>query len=239
MTQIERTDYDGLVRLGAARLRALHEAEPFTSVQVAGLKEAARRYGRCGSLQTSDGLPCLAIPKTGWTVCRRHGANAPQTVQGAHKRIAIVLTPALEWLQEEWQRMQEPTCETCGYPSKSLKERRHYAAMLWRMLDRFGLGPGKTLTINTGSGLGAELNALVVEASFEEREELQGYLAQVRAWKDRVAARLGKKPDVVVQGEGVQGDRGNGDPGQGVDRGTGDAGDAQGLQRRDRDGEPG
>jgi len=158
-----------------------------TAEQLDGLQAAVRaNLGRCASLQTQDGLPCMLWPKGGAVLCPKHGGRIPTHLSRGERLLAAIRLPALEWLASEIDRASEDTCETCGYPSHGLKERKHIASLVWRLLDRAGLPPTKKLEVETK----AEKDLTLDGWTAEEKVELGSYLRQAKILKARVEERL-------------------------------------------------
>jgi hypothetical protein len=192
-----------LARLTRSELRAL---QPLSPEQLTFLQADRRGQGKCGSLQTADGLPCERAPKFGWTVCRKHGERAPQTAAKAERLLAVARMPAIEWILDALDKAQEETCEACGYPSHTLKESKRYDTLAFRLLDRTGFGPHSKIDFNVSQ---SDAPGVPLENwSDEERQELRGHLAAVRALKERVAYRLasdvGRQARDTIEGRVVQ-----------------------------------
>lgn len=170
----------------------LAEIESLVEDQVASrlaeMQVLVRSTGRCGSLQTSDGLPCRRWPKLGYTVCRKHGERAPNTVKKAERALAVARMPAIEWIRDALDQATEETCNECGFPRHGLKERKRIDMLAFKLLDRTGLGPKATLDINPRSETVFDVSVLTVEEAFE----LDQLLEVMEAFKTRVVARLGR-----------------------------------------------
>jgi hypothetical protein len=193
-----------LVTMSRAEWKALMPG--LSPEQLRFLATHVKSQGKCGSLQTADGLPCMKTPRFGWTVCNKHGERAPQTAAKAERLLAIARMPAIEWILEEIDRAQEDTCEKCGYPDHSLKERKHTASLAYRLLDRTGFGPHSKVDFTVNR---SDVPEIPLENwSEEERGELRALLTQVRALKDKVAFRLasdaGRQARDVVEGQVVR-----------------------------------
>lgn len=177
---------ESLVSLARPALRALM---PLSPEQLKHLQTHARELGRCGSLQTADGLPCMRHPRFGWTVCAKHGERAPQTTAKAERLLAVARMPAIEWVLDALDQAQGETCEGCGFPSGSLKEKKRLDMLAFRLLDRTGFGPHSKIDFNVkrdeeGAGIPLE------EWTDAERSELRGYIVAVNKLKERVRYRL-------------------------------------------------
>lgn len=196
-------DNTALTRLTRDELRALR---PLSQDQLRVVQEHVRSQGRCGSLQTADGLPCLKQPRFGWTVCNRHGEKAPQTVAKAERLLAVARMPAIEWVLEALDQAQQETCDSCGFPSHSLKEKKRLDMLAFRLLDRTGFGPHSKVDFNVNRSEDAGIP--LENWNDEERAALRVLLTQVRTLKDRVAYRLasdvGRQARDVVEAEVVQ-----------------------------------
>lgn len=164
------------------------EERQLTQTELLELQTITRTQGRCGSLQTHSGLPCRRICRTGYTVCRKHGARAPQTIAKAERLLAVARMPAVELLLDQIDQFNEKQCTECGYPRGSLKERKHMIMIAKAVLDRTGLGPRATIDINARRTDDAD--ALVEQMSEDEREELTRLVQQLNDLKGRVRARL-------------------------------------------------
>lgn len=160
------------------------------------LQAATKADGRCGSLQTQDGLPCRKSPRYGWTVCLVHGEKAPQTAAKAERLLALARMPGIEWIVTALDAANEETCDKCGYPTHGLKERKRIDAIAFKLLDRTGFGPGKTLNINAPKD--TEADALVERMSDEEMMQMSGLLDQVRQLKERVRNRIARDTITVA-----------------------------------------
>lgn len=162
--------------------------EPERQARLIKMQALVRAEGGCGSLQTASGLPCRRPPKVGYPVCRKHGERAPQTVAKAERLLAVARMPAIELLLDELDQYQEVTCPTCGYPSHSIKERKHIAGIAFKMLDRTGFGPRSTVDLNARAI--SEKTVEVSQMSSEELAELEQLLAALEALKTRHLSRL-------------------------------------------------
>lgn len=151
------------------------------------LVRTTRASGRCGSLQTASGLPCKRLCRIGYTVCRKHGERAPQTIAKAERLLAIARMPAIEWILDAIEQAQEETCGTCGYPTRGLKEKKRLDSLSFKLLDRTGFGPRQTIDLN------AKSDATVVDVTSYtpgELAELDHVLATMDKLQARVRARL-------------------------------------------------
>lgn len=144
--------------------------------------------GGCASTQTANGLPCRRSPRAGYPVCRKHGERAPQTVAKAERLLAIARMPAIEVLLDELDQAQENECQTCGYPSNTLKYKKHIAAISFKLLDRTGFGPRSTIDLNAKAIGEQQIDVSVL--TDQEFEELGRLLGALDDFKTRVNARL-------------------------------------------------
>lgn len=174
--------------------------------QLKFLAAHVKSQGRCGSLQTGDGLPCMKRPRYGWTVCSTHGERAPQTAAKAERMLAVARMPAIAWILEALDQAAEETCDACGFPSQGLKEKKRLDTLAFRLLDRTGFGPHSKVDFNINRTDQAEIP--LENWNDEERAQLRVLLGQVRKLKDGVAYRLasdvGRQARDVVEGEVVQ-----------------------------------
>ena len=119
---------------------------------------------RCTAKSKTTGKQCKNIPITGGTVCVAHGGSIPAVKAAAQRRMIALIDPALHTLYralfecEEW----------------SQKVR---AAL--GILDRAGMGPGSTLTVDT-----------------EKSDLSQLSLAELQARARQVAERFAEDEDV-------------------------------------------
>lgn len=189
-------------KLGALAARALAAgatSETFSEQELGLIQEATRKEGRCGSRQTSTGLPCRRHPAPGYTVCWKHGSRAPQTMAKAERVLAVARMPAVEWVLDELDRANADTCHECGYPHHSLKERKRIDALAFKLLDRTGLGPRQTIDVNSRK---VDDNDLMLDRLNEDEKNcLAGLIRQLNDLKARVHMRLNGATE-VVEGEG-------------------------------------
>lgn len=178
-------DIDRLMKLSSAELAG----ERLTEDEMRKVQAAVRAEGRCGSLQTFHGTPCRKFPPTGYTVCERHGSNAPQTVAKAERLLAVARMPAIAWILEALEQSHAPTCSACGFPKHSLKEQRRMDALAFRLLDRTGFGPHSKVDIRHGAA-DEGMDVLIESMTDEERSALGTLLAQIDALKARVRYRV-------------------------------------------------
>lgn len=95
--------------------------------------------------------------------------------------------PAVELLLDAIDQFNSETCDQCGFPKGSLKERKHMITIAKTVLDRTGLGPRATLDVNARRVDDAD--SLVELMTDQEREELTSLVVQLGALKARVRAR--------------------------------------------------
>lgn len=164
---------------------------------------ATRALGRCGSLQTSTGMPCRRFPRAGYTVCPRHGERAPQTVGKAERLLAVARMPAIEWILDALDQAGMEPCEACGYPVHGSKERKRLDTLAFKLLDRTGFGPRSTIDVNaTRNEAGIDVSLL----NAGELEELDRLLDAMDAFKSRVRirnAREGARGIIDADSSGV------------------------------------
>jgi len=89
---------------------------------------------QCTAKSKTTGKQCRNIPITGGTVCVSHGGSIPAVKAAAQRKMIALLDPALAVLYKSLYECPE-------WPS------RIRAAL--GILDRAGLGPGSTLTLDT------------------------------------------------------------------------------------------
>jgi hypothetical protein len=169
---------------GRTKLKAML----LTQDQLRILQVACRADGRCGSLQTFDGLPCRRFPKPGFTVCLRHGERAPQTINKANRALAAARMPAIEWVMDAMDQANAETCDGCGFPHHSLKERRRLDMLARMIFDRTGLGPHSKVSVLDERDTDSDLQLDSLDE--DERIELSGLIIKVKNLKERVRARL-------------------------------------------------
>lgn len=155
-----------------------------------------------------NGLPCKNACQPGFTVCYLHGANSPVIKAKAEQQLALLRMPAIEALYKVMESLNrtidqfdEDTCATCGYPRGDAEEKealikacRSLAQTCGLVLDRVGLGPRATLEVKQSDG-NLDLNAFTEQ----ERYEMMGLLAQLRALKQSVKNRVhGMTPTTIM-----------------------------------------
>ena len=174
-----------------AELAALPEAD--RAERLREMVQQVKELGGCGSLQTANGLPCRRPPKVGYPVCRKHGERAPATMAKAERLLAVARIPAIEGLLDELDQYDMETCDACGYPRHSLKERKFITTVRFKLLDRLGMGPKATIDLVTKRLEDVPLDVALL--TDEEFEELGGLLAAMERLKTRVQARLVLAPE--------------------------------------------
>lgn len=124
---------------------------------------------RCTAKSKSTGKQCRNLPIVGGSVCVQHGGSIPAVKAAAQRRMISMIDPALHTLYralfecEEW----------------SQKVR---AAL--GILDRCGMGPGSTLTLDT-----------------EKTDLSQLSLSELQTRARQVAERFAEDEDVKPESE--------------------------------------
>lgn len=148
-----------LARLTEAEIQKIVEARrtegakvpPAYLLDVATLtriQELVRADNRCGSLETHDGYPCPRRPAVGYTVCQIHGGSDVAVAKHeAERLLATGRIHAVRWMLTEIEQAMKDPCPECGYPRNSAKDKKRLDALATKILDRTGLGPKATLTI--------------------------------------------------------------------------------------------
>jgi len=118
---------------------------------------------QCTAKSKTTGKQCRNIPITGGTVCVSHGGSIPAVKAAAQRKMIALLDPALAVLYRSLYECEE-------WPS------RIRAAL--GILDRAGLGPGSTLTLDTDTSDLSDLSmtelrarARLVAERFAESDE--------------------------------------------------------------------
>jgi hypothetical protein len=153
------------------------------------LQEIARvEDGRCGSLETSDGYPCLRHPAIGFNVCTAHGGRSSTVAkQEAERLLAGARIPAVRYLLEQMEQARQDPCPTCGYPRLSVKERKRCDTLATKILDRTGMGPKATLQLERPADDTQDLDLDALTA--DELTEFDELMAGLESLKSRVVAR--------------------------------------------------
>lgn len=177
-----------------AELAALPPTE--REARLAEMVREVKSQGGCGSLQTANGLPCRRPPKVGYPVCRKHGERAPATMAKAERLLAVARIPAIEGLLDELDQYDQETCDACGYPRHSLKERKYITMIRFKLLDRLGMGPKATIDLVAKRLEDQPLDvSILTDAEFEE---LGGMLDAMARFKARVQTRLASTPALAL-----------------------------------------
>lgn len=119
---------------------------------------------RCTAKSKSTGVQCKNTPIPGGTVCISHGGSIPAVKAAAQRRMIALIDPAMDTLYRALYECEE----------WSQKVR---AAL--GILDRAGMGPGSTLTVDT-----------------EKSDLSQLSLAELQARARQVAERFAEDEDV-------------------------------------------
>jgi hypothetical protein len=119
---------------------------------------------RCTAKSKTTGKQCKNIPITGGTVCVAHGGSIPAVKAAAQRRMSALIDPAMDTLYRALYECEE----------WSQKVR---AAL--GILDRAGMGPGSTLTVDT-----------------EKSDLSQLSLAELQTRARQVAERFAEDEDV-------------------------------------------
>ena len=119
---------------------------------------------RCTAKSKTTGQQCKNLPITGGTVCVSHGGSIPAVKAAAQRKMIALIDPALATLYRALYECEE-------WPSKIR------AAL--GILDRAGMGPGSTLTLDTDKTDLSQLSmaelrdrAKAVTQRFSDLEEL-------------------------------------------------------------------
>ena len=119
---------------------------------------------RCTAKSKTTGAQCKNLPITGGTVCVSHGGSIPAVKAAAQRKMIALIDPALAVLYRAMVECDE-------WPS------RIRAAL--GILDRAGMGPGSTLTLDTDKTDLSQLSmaelrdrAKAVTERFADMEEL-------------------------------------------------------------------
>lgn len=104
--------------------------------------------GTCGSEHNpggqfvkANGRPCGARVIAGHTRCYIHGAASIGSKLKAEQTMALLRMPAIEALFRLLEKLEEPTCPTCGYPVHDGEDQKLLLATAKAVLDRTGLHP--------------------------------------------------------------------------------------------------
>jgi hypothetical protein len=118
---------------------------------------------KCTAKSKTTGVQCRNTPIAGGTVCVSHGGSIPAVKAAAQRKMIALIDPALSTLYRSLVECDE-------WPSKIR------AAL--GILDRAGMGPGSTLTLDTDKSDLSQLSmkelkerAKVVTQQFADLEE--------------------------------------------------------------------
>ena len=124
---------------------------------------------RCTARSKSTGKQCRNIPITGGTVCLSHGGSIPAAKAAAQLRMVQMVDPAMAVLYKAMIECQE-------WPS------RIRAAL--GVLDRAGMGPGSTLTVDS-----------------EKSDLSQLSLSELQSRARQIAERFAESEDIKPESE--------------------------------------
>jgi hypothetical protein len=141
----------------------------------------------------ANGDPCKQQVKLGFTRCPLHGAANPISKIKAEQMLAIARIPAIEALYKILDQFDQNTCTTCGFPVGTAEEKRMIIQACRTILDRTGMGPHSTFTLTPQTDGPLNLEILTPE----ERGELLGHLAQIKAIKDTIRKRQVLGPTTI------------------------------------------
>lgn len=148
----------------------------------------------------ANGDPCGLAVVPGTNRCYLHGGALPSTLIKAQLALALLRSPAVDVLFNSMisldtliTQLQSVTCAACGFPEHSgtdeidklIKACFAAAKTAAAVLDRTGLGPRSTVEVKQSDG-DLDMSAL----THDELERMIGLLAQVRALKAEIRARL-------------------------------------------------
>lgn len=166
------------------------DASDLTPEEILSIVIRTKAEGRCGSLQTSSGMPCRRWCKIGYTVCRKHGERAPATRAKAERALVAARMPAIAVLNDQLEQWGERPCSACGYPSHDVENRRVYNQVAKMVLDRTGFGPSATL--NLTAGVNDDTDKLLEAMTAAERGEVAMLVGRIEAIKNAVRGRAGR-----------------------------------------------
>lgn len=158
-----------------------------TELELRKMVASVRAKGQCGSLQTSNGLPCRRMCRIGTTVCRKHGERSPGTIAKAERLLAVARMPAIQWILDALDQATEDVCKSCGYPRNDIDERKRLDSLSFKLLDRTGFGPRQTIDLNAKR---SENEVDVTSYNTEELKELDELFLQLENLEARVRARI-------------------------------------------------
>jgi hypothetical protein len=181
------------------RLQAL--VETLSPEDLLALQVKTRNDGRCGSLQTYDGLPCRRIVKAATGACARHGAILPPTRAKAQRLLDAARTPAVEWIMDQLEQAHKETCEYCGFPHHGLKAQKRIDALAFKLLDRTGFGPRSHVDVTAKRGGEEDAERLVELMTDSERDELATLLMRMTDLRNRVQIRAQRAAEQAEESE--------------------------------------
>jgi len=155
-----------------------------------------------------NGDPCKLDVVPGMTRCHLHGGSSPQAKIKAEQAMALLRMPAVETLyrvldtfNKVIEQFQDDTCAACGFPKGDAEEKvalvkacRSAAMTCSAVLDRTGIGPRSTVEVKQSDG---DLDLALL--TNDEKQDLIQALAQVKAVKARIKARLHEVAFGVMQ----------------------------------------
>lgn len=107
---------------------------------------------RCTAHSSRTGLPCRKYPIAGATVCRAHGAGAPQVIRVAKQRLLALQPPAVDALAEALEadtQQLNRRGEVIGLgPDHAVRIRAATS-----VLDRTGMGPSSSTDVTVSASL--------------------------------------------------------------------------------------
>lgn len=144
------------------------------------------------------GLPCGLTVMPGTFACYQHGGASPAAKAESDIALSLLRHPAIEALfkvlnfQESIiDGFEGDTCAACGRPTGDLEEQdsairaaHSLARTCQTILDRTGMGPSATLTVNQSDGT---IN--LAAWTTEERGVLRMLLASLKDLKQQVKQR--------------------------------------------------
>ena len=120
---------------GAVKRPPDARSDPPPKKGIRGVPGSKNDSRRCKAKANRTGERCKRAAIKGGTVCTTHGGRAPQVVKSARERLLALVDPALATLHKI---LTDPNADD------SIKVRAAIAA-----LDRTGMGPGQTVTLQT------------------------------------------------------------------------------------------
>ena len=121
---------------------------------------------------TSAGNECRNPAVKGATVCRHHGAGAPQVKASARKRLLEAVDPLMSRLIEIGLDQSQPVTFTCIECGEENTQRvgfnvRDSLVAIRDALDRAGLGAVRQVEVVTLDAIDAEIRRLEAELGME------------------------------------------------------------------------